>query len=306
MQQIVPKKATKHWYYSEGNESIDTVEKCTKILTYKDATNVFDDQLFVINKYCLDIFYLVPYIEILLMQNKRLYIPEIQKTIDLRDLQRLAKKVWCYNKKHEHNRMRNLYMPAMIAFIFKEALRIPQPSAVFIQLWLLSDDTHFAEAFVQFMHTHAFVYRVTLYSDINHEKIVAYWSEKTQPKDRDLYGVERTRLYEFAYYTALQRLSDKNLLLQFYVIVPLQFQIEHLNVNVYGIRNYLHKIKDQSHITKQLYDVFNVESYVFGKEQHTNTEKRNTYVTFEVPYDASMCRHETLKTIAKKHSSISL
>ena len=101
MQQIVPKKATKHWYYSEGNESIDTVEKCTKILTYKDAKNVFDDQLFVINKYCLDIFYLVPFIEILIMQNKRLYIPEIQKTIDLRDLQRLAKKVWCYDKKQE-------------------------------------------------------------------------------------------------------------------------------------------------------------------------------------------------------------
>ena len=63
---------TKHWYYSQGNEGIDAVQKCTKILTYKNAKNVFDDQLFVINKQCLDIFYLVPYIEYLLEQNKRL------------------------------------------------------------------------------------------------------------------------------------------------------------------------------------------------------------------------------------------
>ena len=40
----------KHWYYSQGNENIDAVDKCTRILTYKNAKNVFDDQLFVINK----------------------------------------------------------------------------------------------------------------------------------------------------------------------------------------------------------------------------------------------------------------
>ena len=105
------------------------------------------------------------------------------------------------------------------------------------------------------MYTTGFVYRVTLYSHISYEKINAYWSEKKELRDRNTYGVERNRMYEFAYYTALQHLSDNNLLMQFYLLVPVQFQIKHLNVNVYGIREYLRHIKEKNHITKEVYDV---------------------------------------------------
>ena len=124
------------------------------------------------------------------------------------------------------------------------------------------------------MYTTGFVYRVTLYSHISYEKINAYWSEKREPQDRNTHGVERNKIYEFAYYTALQRLSDKNLLMQFYLIVLVQFQIKHLNLNVYGIREYLYHIKDKNHITKQVYDVFNVNEYVFGKEEYRNAVNR--------------------------------